>query len=206
MARPKKNADQTAPAADQTADQTAAQPVVAPITMTEFMGRADRGDWLTIKQAADYLGVDPEKSQTVRNAVKNRAEFKAEGASLAVAIEGYDIPPLTYVSRAAVDLYRANNAAGTGGSRRTASGVKRYILRISEDQKAALETIFASQAGFAGLAFEVASTPKSKKAATNGATSADQPVGSDQPPADASQDADAQPADADNARSDLFEG
>jgi len=194
--KPKNRAD--APAVDQNAaaDQIDNTATAEATTMGAFERREDRDKYLSIRQAAQHIygsAYEPKNDQTVRNAAKKRDEFKTPGALINVAVEGYDIPPLTYLHIDAINAYHAANQAsgGSRGGRKSPGGAKRYILRVTPDQKAMLETLFTNQEGLTGLAFEVASTPKPKpgKGATSvtPAASAETPAGavsSDAPPAD----------------------
>lgn len=145
---------------DQPAD---AQDHGTPITMPEFERLPDRGNWLTVKEAAAKLSsdtgaaVDPVK---LKNAVRNRAEFKAPGSVYAVSIPGYDMRPLTYVSVEAISAYQANNASGIGtrAARVIANG-KRWIVRVKEQDR---EAVAAALAPF-GIVLEVASAAHKPK-------------------------------------------
>lgn len=199
--KPKNRAN--APAVEPTADQVDNTASAEATTMGAFERRADRDKYLSIRQAAQHIygsAYEPKNDQTVRNAAKKRDEFKASGALINVTVEGYEIPPLTYLHIDAINAFHAANLAGgstRGGPRNGRGGVKRYVLRVTPEQKAMLEALFADQEGLTGLAFEAASTPKPRKNATSvdtTAASASEPtagddtpvdaVSSDQPPAD----------------------
>ena len=194
MSRKPKSRENTSSTADQPAvDQTDNTTSAEKTTMGAFERREDRDQYLSIRQAAQHIygaAYEPKNDQTMRSAAKKRDEFKAPGALINVTVEGYDIPPLTYLHIDAIDAWHAANQAGSGPKRGGAhGGAKRHILRVTPEQKAMLETLFASQEGLTGLAFEAASTPKPRKSATNvtPAANADGPtdaVSSDQPPAD----------------------
>lgn len=127
--------------------------------------------WYTARQATEYLGGDPNNQQDVtrvRNAIKNRAEFKSPDAMRMVAIEGYDMPPLIYVSQGALDTYRENNV--NGAATRVRDGAKRWIIRLTPDQEKLFEETFGAQQG---VKLEVASTPKKKKTDAATASAAD---------------------------------
>jgi hypothetical protein len=169
MGRKPKNRD-NAPVAEQAVsevDQSDNATVAETTTMGAFEKRTDRDQYLTIRQAAQHIygsAYEPKNDQSVRNALKKRDEFKAPGALINVTVEGYDIPPLTYVHVDAVNAYHAaNQTGGTSRGRLARGGAQRFILRVTPDQKAALETLFASQDGLTGLTFEPASTAKPRK-------------------------------------------
>jgi hypothetical protein len=128
--------------------------------MGDFERRDDRANWLTIKQAAAYLGIEPGKEQSVRNAVRTRAEFRGDSNVLLVGVEGYEIPPFTYINKAALDAYKANGKASTG-SRVPKGGAKRWIIRLTPEQERAFR---AGEINTSTLVLEVASTPKKKAA------------------------------------------
>lgn len=165
------NADQPTDATDQptaSAEGATDQPTdaPAPISMEDFITRADRADWISVNDAATLIGVD---SQKMRNAANNRAEFKAEGATLSVAVPGYSIKPLTYLSRAAVALYQHNNETGNTRAGQIQANGKRWIIRVKDSDR---EAVVAALAAF-GITLEVASTPKRKKGTDAAATAAD---------------------------------
>jgi hypothetical protein len=175
--------DRNAPNADTSTDATsndqpaadATDAASAPIPMDDFMSRADRADWISVKDAATLIGGDMD-AQKMRNASNNRAEFRAAGTKLLVAVPGYDIRPLTYLHRAAVEAYQANNASGNTRAARISANGKRWIIRVKDqDQSAVIDALAAF-----GITLEVASTPKRKKSQA-AATDASQPVSSDQP-------------------------
>lgn len=152
------------------------------ITMEDFISRADRTDWLSVAEAARYLtdvrGATDIDSQKMRNAANNRKEFAADGAMLKVAIPGYEIKPLTYLHRSAVDVYQDNNVSGNTRSGRVVANGKRWIIRVkAEDQTAVVAALSAF-----GITLETASAahkPKSADAdadtiAANAEQSADQ--------------------------------
>lgn len=166
--------------ADQPIDPNAAavdgdQPVssdVAPaenvnaISMEDFITRADRADWLSVAEAAEYINGKRDADDTseeltaqkMRNAANNRAEFKADGAKLAVKVPGYSITPLTYLHRSAVDLYQSNNASGNTRAARVIANGKRWIIRVKEENRA---DVIATLAPF-GITLEIASAPHKK--------------------------------------------
>jgi hypothetical protein len=154
------------------ATATAEAPAVAPeftpatITMTDFQALENRADFVSIRDGAKRVfgdAYDPKNDQTIRNAAKKRDEFRQPGMAYSVTVEGYDIPPLTYLNVAALDLYVANNAAGVGTGRAGKNGTKREIVRPTAEQRAHLENLFATDPILAGMQFEPASTPKKTK-------------------------------------------
>lgn len=159
--------NRTAETVNGTAETTAATDQHTKITMTEFQNRPDRADWYTIKNAAKYLGADPDDgraTQAIRNAIRNRPEFRrtADGTdrALLVEIEGYDIPALTYAHRDALDVYRDRVDTGKGTGRER-GGAKRYIIRLTAEQYAqyaAGDLVL----NFERFPLETASTPKSR--------------------------------------------
>lgn len=175
-------------------DATAIAPANAEVvTMDAANGIALGDGWYTIKQSAAYVyGEDNAATgeQKIRNSVKKRAEFNQPGAVKLVKIEGYDIQPLTFIARSALDAFKTAIASGSVGSRvgRVGPKGKRYIIRVPAEVE---EAVRASLAPF-DIALEIASAPKkSKKAASadasvasNGTTPSDTPVGSDAPPVD----------------------
>lgn len=200
MGRPKKNA-----AANQTADQTAGTPAaeaapataatgIAPITMADFMALPNRADYMSIRDAAKRVygdAYEAKHDQNLRNAAKGNDAFKPAGALVSVEVEGYSIPPLTYLRADAIDAYAEAQRSGTANVGRMRGGKKRHIIRLSPEDEAAY------RAGTLSLTvdnypLEVASTPKETKAqkearlaaeaAKNAAnqTSADAPSSDDQ--------------------------
>src|SRR4026207_471668 len=148
MSRPKKNRESDTPAVDRRrADQTDNTKAAEATTMGAFERREDRDQYLSIRQAAQHIygaAYDTKNDQTMRSAAKKRDEFKAPGALINVTVEGYDIPPLTYLHIDAIDAWHAANQAGSGPKRGGAhGGAKRHILRVTPEQKAMLETLFA---------------------------------------------------------------
>lgn len=137
MPRQKKNQDQS------TGDQSKVQSRVnrvdqAPvITMSEFMARPDKAEWLTFKDVAllMQLPLTSEGSyrmQTFRNALNNRAEFADQGAILRVQIEGYDLRPLTYINSAAVSRYLANKDVDGRHARVRGDSIRRIVILTGE--------------------------------------------------------------------------
>lgn len=165
------DASQDQPINDQTSAEQPVSSDVSPaeaaaasnaISMEDFMTRADRASWLSVADAAKYLtdqrGATDIDAQKMRNAANNRAEFKADGATLKVAVPGYDIKPLTYLHTSAVDLYHDNNASGNTRQGRVIANGKRWIIRVkAADQDA----VIAALAPF-GITLEVASAPHKK--------------------------------------------
>jgi len=170
------------------------------MTMSAFERRADRASYHSIRDAAMYLFADkyePKNDATVRNAVKKHAAFKTPGALVSVSIEGYEIPPLTYLHIDAINAYRdAMAATGSGagrGSHRLVGGKKRHIVRLSPEE------FTAYTAGDLALTvdrfpLEAASAPHKPKdkdqpanTSPSGDSGSDTPidaVSSDQPPSD----------------------
>jgi len=128
------------------------------LTMEEYMQRDDRVNYLSLKQAAVHIGV-PGKDQVVRNAIKHRQEFQPYDAVIFVKIEGYDLQPLTYVARTALDLYHSNGRQPARNTR-APGGAKRWIVRLTADQKAAFE---AGTLDTTTIKLEIASQPHKKK-------------------------------------------
>jgi len=181
MAKRDKNADNAAngtadqPINDQpvSSDQPQDAEAVNAITMEDFISRADRADWLSVADAAKYLtdvrGATDIDSQKMRNAANNRKEFAADGAMLKVAVPGYEIKPLTYLHKTAVDLYHDNNASGNTRSGRVIANGKRWIIRVKADDEAA---VIAALAPF-GITLEVASAAHKPKTTDADAPAAD---------------------------------
>lgn len=163
-------ANQTDASADNGANATAEAPAAdhigTTIAMIDFQALPNRSEYVSIRDAAKRVfgeAYETKNDQTIRNAAKKRDEFKTDGAAYSVTVEGYDIPPLTYVNVAAVDLYVANNAAGVASGRAGKNGRKREIVRPTPEQRAHLENLFATDPILAGMTFEPASTPKKTK-------------------------------------------
>lgn len=161
MGRPKKGT--TAPAATN-GDQPTNSPADvgtaqhATVMMEEFMQRDDRAGYLSLKQAAAHIGIAG-KDQVVRNAIKHRDEFKPFDAVIFVKIEGYDMQPLTYVKRDALDLYHQHGRQPARNTR-APGGAKRFIVRLTPDQRAAFE---AGTLNTTTIKLETASAPHKKK-------------------------------------------
>lgn len=198
MGRPKKNAaNQTAdnagtPAADNGTPAATPATGIAPIPMAEFMAFDNRADYMSIRDAAKRVYGDkyePKHDQNLRNAAKNNDAFKAAGAMVSVAVEGYDIPPLTYLRADAIDAYAEAQRSGTANVGRMRGGKKRHIVRLSPEE------FDAYKAGTLALTvdnfpLEVASTPKPTKAEREAAEAAKKAAGT---PADAVSSDDGEP-------------
>lgn len=88
----------------------------------------DNDPRMTIKQAAEYLGVN---TQTFRNTIKNRPEFTAAGVTIRVPIEGSDYS-LVKISKSAIDAYASNR--GNSDNVRMRDGTRKFILKLTPDQ------------------------------------------------------------------------
>lgn len=174
------------PAATDAADAPAADnPTITPISMSDFMTRDDRADWLSIREAAKRIHggeYDAKHDQTVRNAAKKNPIFSTPDARVSVEVDGYDIPPLTYLNVAAIDAYHEQLADPSKASGRTHGGAKRWIVRLTPDQVAAYN------AGTLALTHDVApleavQSGERKPKASTAAPAVDGAVSSDAPPA-----------------------
>lgn len=174
------------PAATDAADAPADNPAITPISMSDFMTRPDRADWLSIREAARRINgdaYDAKHDQTVRNAAKKNAIFSTPDARVSVEVDGYDIPPLTYLHVAAIDAYAAQLADPSKASGRTHGGAKRWIVRLTPDQVDAFNAgTLALDKSFVTL--EAVQSGERKPKASNAAPAVDGAVSSDAPPAD----------------------
>lgn len=157
------------PAADASTDE-AAEDAHDKITMDQFLARPDRADWLSVAEAASFVGGDVD-AQKMRNAANNRKEFKPFDARLFVTVPGYQIKPLSYLHRSAVELYRDNQASGVSGrGGKIGENGKRWIIRVKPENESDVREALAAF----GIALETASAPhKSKKDADASAPAAD---------------------------------
>lgn len=171
--RRNRNAENAEPVADAAAAGAPAENAETPagvetLDMDAFQSRADRANFISIKQAAQRVNGDayePKHDAAMRTAVNKRAEFKRAGAVLHVTVPGYEMKPLTYVAIDAVDAYNGRDKSAATG--RTRGGAKRFIIRLTPDDQRAFA---AGTLDTTKITLEVASQPKSKKDATPAAT------------------------------------
>lgn len=157
--------------------------------------------WITVRQAAEQAGVS---GQTVRNAYKEHSAFNTPGVTEAdptsprwfetKMIDQFGNPTdfnVIYLDHAAVEEWIAARAAkpAHGGMH---SGAKRYIVRLTDAQVAALPVnaenkpvLMLADGSAIDLEKPPVGTRKPKNASASTAETSDgDPVGSDVPPSD----------------------
>lgn len=136
-----------------------AAPANAEIAVTAAASPFSPGaEWLSIKQAAETLGlIDHTDAETVnktttraaarlRAAIRSASAFKAAGAVQIINVDGYDIAPLIYLHRDAVAAYGEtldeSGKTHAGGPKRDR---QRWIIDVKHDDR---ENVFAMLAQF----------------------------------------------------------
>lgn len=115
---------------------------------------------MTIKQAAEYLGLNP---QTFRNTIKTRPEFTASGVVIHETIEGTNYT-LVKISKSALDAYDVNRKSGDPVRMR--DGTRKFIIKLTAEQ---LDAFKSGQLDTTAIDINPASQRAVKAETANGA-------------------------------------
>lgn len=142
----------------------AKQPKAAHVMTSASMPFSPGPDWKSIRDAAVYVGFDEHRGPTkIRTALKQHEAFRAEGATTSVTLDGYDIPPITYVNIHALEAYK--HALETTPKRGPQRDTRRYLITVPHTIK---DDVIDTLMGRYGITLKEANRPrKSKSAATN---------------------------------------